>query len=167
MLHHPGGDHPTVRVRPFAAQGGACRCDEPNRVALGNDPGSDGTPSRRHDQRRQAACVESAPRARRGCCRAPEPASAEPGAHLAGDLEVLARCDHERACPSVGRTDLGVGRGVGVCLGVEREAEEPQPRRGTGPDLGRVLADAAGEDERVEAAQAAAIAAMPARRRWT
>jgi hypothetical protein len=37
---------------------GAWRCDEPYRVALGDDPGRDGAPSRRHDQRVGAARVE-------------------------------------------------------------------------------------------------------------
>ena len=52
-----------------------------------------------------------------------------------------------------GCPDLGVGRGVGVGLGVERDAEEPESRRRASADLGRVLAHAAGEDERVEAAE--------------
>ena len=68
-------------------------------------------------------------------------------ADLPRHLEVLAGGHHERAV-----ADHAVAGRDGVALGVDGDAEEPEVRHSAGPDRRGVLADASGEDERIEAA---------------
>src|SRR4051794_28776239 len=86
---------------------------------------------------------------RRACgflplCRTPEGL-----AHLARDLEVLARGDHERARRRTARADLRVAAGPRVGLRVELHAQEAESGRRARADPRRVLAHAAREDQRV------------------
>src|SRR4051812_14730420 len=76
--------------------------------------------------------------------------SAKDGADLPGDLEVLAGAHDEGPRRRVARRDVGVVVRRLVGGRVDRDAEEREAVGGRGPDRGGPLADAAGEDERVE-----------------
>ena len=79
-------------------------------------------------------------------------AGGEHFADLAGDLEVLARLDHEAADAGITGTDLAIGRPV--CPFAESSRPTPRNARRSGrcpTNGGRPFADTAGEDERVEA----------------
>src|SRR5579859_6588308 len=82
----------------------------------------------------------------------PAPVSDVPegGSHLAGDLHVFTRLDHEDPDPGAGRADVGVGAGHGVGGLVEGYPEESEARGGPEPDGGGPFADAGGEHQRVE-----------------
>src|SRR5438045_2437276 len=73
------------------------------------------------------------------------------GAGLAGYLDVLARGDDQRANRRAERRDVAVRPGGGVAALVHGHAEEPQPGRGFGTDLGLMLPDTAGEHQGVQA----------------
>src|ERR1022692_5335584 len=75
------------------------------------------------------------------------------GADLAGPLDVLAGGDPQGADSGVRRPDVPVTGPGRVTLLVDADAEEAEPAGGPGPDLGGVLPDAAGEHQRVQAAQ--------------
>jgi hypothetical protein len=87
------------------------------------------------------------------CLGAASAAGVEDRAHLAGDLPVLVGGDDVGAYRRAAGRDVGVGLGARVGVGVDRDAQEAEAVGGQRPDLGRVLADAAGEHECVEAAE--------------
>src|SRR5579859_1492643 len=68
------------------------------------------------------------------------------------DLKVFACPDSEGLHGRALRADLGVELGVGVPCWVDGDAKKPEALRGAGADRPAVFTDAAGEDERVDAA---------------
>src|SRR5581483_8844557 len=73
-------------------------------------------------------------------------------ANAARDLQIFARFDDERSDRGLRHADLGVERRRVVPSGVERDAEEAKTGYGSAADRCGALANAAGEDERVEPA---------------
>src|SRR6266542_5217754 len=70
-----------------------------------------------------------------------------------GDLQVLARRDHQGAHGGALGAQLPVGVAAEVGGIVDGDAEEAEAVGGQPPDLRRVLADAAGEHQHVQAAR--------------
>src|SRR5581483_3122227 len=86
-------------------------------------------------------------RTRRGTGSAQHPPDA------GGDLDVLARRDHDRGYLRAVALDATVARGSSIALRVELYTQESEAFACQAANLGRVLADTAGEGERVEASQ--------------
>src|SRR5690606_15513058 len=79
---------------------------------------------------------------------------------LAGDLELLVRGDDEDAHPAARRRDVARLTGASLVGGVvELDPEHVQTGERAGADLGRVLADAGGEHDRVDAAEGGRVGA--------
>src|SRR5690606_26797502 len=79
---------------------------------------------------------------------------------LAGDLELLVRRDDEDAHPAARRRDVARLTGASLVGGVvELDPEHVQTGERAGADLGRVLADAGGEHDRVDAAEGGRVGA--------
>ena len=75
---------------------------------------------------------------------------------LAGDLEVLAGLDHDRPDARTRSRDLdvpGTPRSTVIARRIDKNSEKRKALGSPGPDLGVVLADAAGEREHVEPSQ--------------
>jgi hypothetical protein len=71
---------------------------------------------------------------------------------FAGDLEVFAGRDDQAAHRCPGGGDVLLAMGIVVVVVVDGDAEVAEPLGGSAPDLGGVLADAAGEHERIHTA---------------
>lgn len=72
---------------------------------------------------------------------------------MAGDLDVLAGADYQGPDRGIRTSDLPVPGSGFVVRGVSLHAKEAEPVHGAGSDLRGVLADTAGERQRVQTAE--------------